>query len=793
MREWNLKAGEPVSLNLSADARLTNTDYCNDQTWELCLTGGEPPAITLQTTYGLRARSARLFPRFVEEDIILTDPADFAIPPLVRRFYPNFIEVYFSPFHGIEVISEYWAVESQIVAGRFTIENVQETTRNLRLELISQLNPAEEGTRMSPVEMGTGQVLAGICGSLAPVTFLTGGPRAADSPYTSLQIDIELLGKRNRQVTWVQAALATSEASFEAARLTAARNIDAERARIEMVNAGIVEVLSGEPDWDAAFSFSQKTALGLFLSASEALPHPSFVFSRGPDHGYSRRSDGLDYPPIWSGQTAPETYFMASLLLPSAPELVKGLLLNFLNNQTESGFIDWKPGLGGQRSQVQAAPLLVSIAWRIYQHTEDNNFLEEVYPKLLSFFQSWFLPTQDRDGDGYPEWTHSIQAGYDDHPVFSFWHPWSQGADISFSESPGLGAFLYRESQDLVKIAKTIGREEDVPSLEEKGAALRNAVEASWDPAVQSYRYWDRDSHYSSKSETLGERQGTGEIILRREFEHPERLLFHIETKEEGTKHVQIFIHGISSSGQHLIERILTNRFQWYLNKGYATSERVYAEVELLDIQGLKDDDCISVKTIDHSTLDQTLLFPLWGGIPAEERVQKIVEENILEPARYWRPFGIPACINTAIENQSVTYQEVQVLWNSLIGEGLLRYGYKREAVEILRRLMSAVTKNLKEAGCFRKNYHAETGQGSGERNAVSGLAPLGLFMDVLGIRLVSPRKVIVSGFNPFSWPVTIKYQGLTVLKQMDKTIVIFSGGETVTIIDPSPHTILLE
>ncbi len=64
MPNWNLAAGDPLSLTLAADARLTTTDYTNDQIWELSLGGGEPAALALQTTYGLRAHWMRLFPRF---------------------------------------------------------------------------------------------------------------------------------------------------------------------------------------------------------------------------------------------------------------------------------------------------------------------------------------------------------------------------------------------------------------------------------------------------------------------------------------------------------------------------------------------------------------------------------------------------------------------------------------------------------------------------------------------------------------------------------------------------------
>ena len=67
MREIKLSVVDPLRLTLAADARLSPTDYTNDQIWELLVGRGEPGAILLQTTYGLRARNMRVFPQFVEE------------------------------------------------------------------------------------------------------------------------------------------------------------------------------------------------------------------------------------------------------------------------------------------------------------------------------------------------------------------------------------------------------------------------------------------------------------------------------------------------------------------------------------------------------------------------------------------------------------------------------------------------------------------------------------------------------------------------------------------------------
>ena len=98
----------------------------------------------------------------------------------------------------------------------------------------------------------------------------------------------------------------------------------------------------------------------------------------------------------------------------------------------------------------------------------------------------------------------------------------------------------------------------------------------------------------------------------------------------------------------------------------------------------------------------------------------------------------------------------------------------------------------MKSEAAFHQFYHAQSGQGLGEHNSLGGLAPFSLFLQTLGLRLISPQRVALAGFNPFPWPVTVKYRGMTVLCQKEKTVVIFPNGQTVVVDDPAPKTITL-
>jgi hypothetical protein len=117
----------------------------------------------------------------------------------------------------------------------------------------------------------------------------------------------------------------------------------------------------------------------------------------------------------------------------------------------------------------------------------------------------------------------------------------------------------------------------------------------------------------------------------------------------------------------------------------------------------------------------------------------------------------------------------------------MLAYGFRTEAARLTAHLMNAVIQNLKQNRSFYQRYHAERGVGIGERNSLHGLAPVGLFLEALGVRILSARRVRLEGRNEFPWPVTIKYKGLTIVRSLDRTVVTFSNGENVTVTDPAP------
>jgi hypothetical protein len=795
MRDWSLGVGDPLYLTLAADARLGKPDYVNDHIWEVELGASEPPVVGLYTTYGLRARSMRLFLRFTENGNSATDPNAFPSKPRLRRFHPSLAALEFVPLENLAAAVEFWIPDSHSAAGRIALTNRTTATRQIHLEVCGALAPLD-GQPLIPLQQQMVNILAGQTGGLVPVIFMTGGPKHGSGPHPSLMLDLELGPGSTRQLTFAQAALDTIPASFELARHTAARPWEAERARMEMLDAAhVIDIRTGDADWDAALMFSQKAALGLFFAENDHMKYPSFVQSRQADHGFSRKGDGTDYPPSWSGQSPLESYYLSSILH-GAPHVMKSLLANFLAAQNENGEIDHKPGLAAQRGKLLAAPMLASLAWKYHQISQDEAFLSENYSRLAKFFWSWFSPEHDRNRDGAPEWDHILQTGFEDNPIFDVWHPWSQGLDVSFVHSPSLEAMLYREAQCLIQIAQTLDKpDEETMLIRAQAETLKASVNASWNARSGFFAYRDRDTGLTQAGRVIAKRKGAGSMRPKFESAEPVRLLIEVQTKSPAAKRPEVEISEFVKRADGNVELIESHQFQWHSGGLIATSQKTFTVINRISVRGLDEKDRIVVKIADMTGEDITLALPLWARIPDQQRAQVLIGRSLLDAERFDKPFGIPSLpLHPDPDADTVSpplsggvSMSVHLPWNALIGEGLLQYGFRAEATRLTAHVMNAVIQNLKQNRSFYQRYHAERGAGIGERNSLHGLAPLGLFLEALGVKIFSAQRVGLAGKNLFPWPVTIKYKGLTIVRAHDKTVVTFLNGETVTVTDTAP------
>lgn len=788
MRDWSLRLGDPLHLTLAADARLTKPDYPNDHIWEVELGTNDPErsAVGIATTFGSRARSMRLFLRFTEGGKSVTDPNTFITKPSLRRFYPNFLTLDFVPFENLQTTADFWVPESHSVAGRVTLVNKTTTVRNIQLEVCAALAPLN-GQSIIPTQQQLVNILAGQTSGIAPVIFMTGGPKHGPGPHASLILELELGPGATRTISFAEAALDTIPEAFDLARKTAARPWQAELARIEMLDESqTLDIRTGDPDWDATLAFSQKAAHALFMH-SDQLPNPSFVQARHSDHGHSNKGDGTDYPPAWNGQFVLDAYYLASILN-VVPQVSKNLLLNFLSTQNEDGEVDGKTGIAGQRGRFLAMPILASMAWKYYQVTQDNNFLTEVFPKLVKFFWSWFSGMHDRNRDGSPEWDHILQTGLEDNPLFDVWNPWSQGMDVSFVHSPALESMLYREALTLTKIAKKLGKPtEETALIFAQSEKLKESLNASWNPRISYYSYRDRETGIMTEPKVIAKRKGDGSMRPKFESETPVRLLVEIQTKSPAAKRPEVEISEYFTKSKGESEIIAGHQFQWRTGGLVATTQMTFSRIARISVVGLEETDKINIKIVDMTGEDITLGLPLWAGALEQQRAYAMIGRNLMTADRFDRPFGMPSMPTVPDKEAEMIALSVSLPWNVLIAEGLLAYGFRAEATRLTAHLMNAIIQNLKQNRAFYQRYHAEKGTGIGERNSLTGFAPVGLFMQAMGVTVLSGTRVKLEGRNLFPFAVTIKYKGMSIVRGQEQTTVTFANGESVIVKDEAP------
>ena len=141
-------------------------------------------------------------------------------------------------------------------------------------------------------------------------------------------------------------------------------------------------------------------------------------------------------------------------------------------------------------------------------------------------------------------------------------------------------------------------------------------------------------------------------------------------------------------------------------------------------------------------------------------------------------------------DNDSSVLTSISPLWSHLIIHGLLSYGYRQLAADLLKRWMDAFRLpqlHLNPSG----EFFVLPSQLAGKVHSLYRLAPIGLYLEVLGVR-ISDQNIIISGDNPFYQPQTIKYRGISITRHIHDTVISYPSGQTVTVEGSGPHHISL-
>ena len=785
MRTWNLTSDDVHRWRLAADARLPGVDYADDQIWEIALRGGDPAALGVETTFGLRALSMRIFPSLIVDGQQVIDPGLFAQPPSVQTILPNYMQLIAQPLEGLQLWSEYWVHDSHSLLGRFTLSNRSEKRLAVSLRLSALLRVGQSGSPFSGIQMDGVYVLAGEIERAEPVIFLEGGAKTPASAYPSLGVNTALDPGKSRSWSWAHAAESDQRASFQRARLLCNLPWEPNIARIKLLNSDLVEISTGDPDWDAAFWLTQIAALQAFTGPTRRNVHPGMLGCRSPRDGYSTSGDGMDYDGGWGGIDASQAHFQARQILYVAPDLIQGEVLNRIKEAEARGVLDGRPSPAGQSAGWESMPLLADLAWRTYSQTREEDLLRRTYPVLMAAARRWFGKDLDRDQDGHPEWEFPPQTGFDAWPAFVAWERWGQGLDLRLAERPDLAAYLFAECTALERMAVELGETKDGDWLRSVCTGLQVSLEQAWSEKAGLYLTLDRDLNQPTPGERLGRGKGSFKLEIKRKFDTPVRVLIRTFGEEANNRELKVKIQGKGRTHRKMVEEFTHRRFQWFWKMGCATAEKMATELDWIRIDGLDESYSSEVWLADTTREDITGLLPLWSGMIPQQRAVRLVEAALLDSRRFWRAHGIPTV--SARDSSYRPHKEgnpgaVWMFANTLLVEGLLRYGYRDRAAELIQKLMTAVIDRLRREGEFGTYYHPDDSLSLGDEYAFGGLAPLDGFLESLGLQLMNPSKVRVEPGNPYPWPITIRWRGLTIECQDEQVILGFPDGAVVRV-----------
>jgi len=186
-----------------------------------------------------------------------------------------------------------------------------------------------------------------------------------------------------------------------------------------------------------------------------------------------------------------------------------------------------------------------------------------------------------------------------------------------------------------------------------------------------------------------------------------------------------------------------------------------------ITLNGMQPDDRFLIETANLSQSDITCLAPIWAGGVRKENLESLLDDQL----NWQNPnleYGIPEiwqCRRALPADLSI---RVNVLWNTMIIKGLVEGGYPEPAMRLFTNLMMTI-------------------RPVGQRNTISGLVPLRLFLQIAGIRLINPNKIAIWGTSPFPWPIEVSWQGLVLRREGSKTDIIFPDGTTYQGVSDQP------
>ncbi len=783
----------PKAFILATDGEFSSFNIENDQVWALNLDTTDIYPFYLQTTYHLRAKSMRLFPNIIVDHQRLTQPEDFILPPTVTSYTPGTIQINYRSIHPLSIQFTCFLPEAEALVGCMRIENIGSEPMALDCEIGALLVPMGKGSPTHPLKIGSNQILSGQTDRICPVLVMSSGPTGTSNPYPALCVPLQIDPGQSEILHWALVSKKSHEESLETARKYISSTWQsASQTQIKTHDSQRIYIKTGKPDWDSAFFLAQVNALTHLVAPDWNEKKPVITRTRLPDNpiGLRPEDDPLD------DVTLLEVLHLTQVILPPYTEHLTHLVERVSLRVDEHGCLPSYIHRGLNGMPINECPLLANLCLMLFEINRDDQFLRRVFPHLQRFFTLGWLKDKDPINGPFPHWETPAQLQLDTGLFnFDIWEVTGKGLDIRTAESPALAAMLCREASALQKIAHILGNHSARHLYSKIAKELNEKMISLWDQEQKVFTYRDRQSNLSPERELYYPGLIKPKIDINKTFTHPQRLHIHLITIDEHTRACVIDIIGRNKSGETIMEQHRSPGLRWISKHAHITTQNLFSTLGEVNFEGFNTDDRFLIETADYSQADISCLLPLWTGRVSKDLLSTLIEHQLdLSapdftsgiPETWRRHLPHPDLAEQSAERPAESaklripkglVQQVNILWNTLIIDGLVREGFTENAVKIFTNLMSAIIHGLKDYNGFYSAHEVESGYPKGQPNAICGLAPVGLFLKIVGIKLLSPNQVAIWDSNPFPWPVEVRWQGLWVRREGEQTHIIFPDG----------------
>ncbi len=146
----------------------------------------------------------------------------------------------------------------------------------------------------------------------------------------------------------------------------------------------------------------------------------------------------------------------------------------------------------------------------------------------------------------------------------------------------------------------------------------------------------------------------------------------------------------------------------------------------------------VSKEGIDVRRPEIIGFLPMWAGFATKEQAEAL-RRHLLDPASFWRPFGVPTlAANDPYYDPYITKccqwnGGVWLLWDYMVFRGLLNYGYRAEAEELAKKNLDAVLFQLRTNHRFWESFSPDYTQLNSPKNYLWDTIIARLLLDLYG------------------------------------------------------------